>query len=53
MGIRLLKEGTVTFRIEAQEGKREWYSVESQSLKVESIKSFSSESKSEESTDCE
>jgi len=37
MGIRLFKEGTVTFRVEVQEGESEWYSVGSQSLRVERL----------------
>lgn len=35
LGIRLLEEGTVTFRIEVREGDSQWYSVGSQSLQVE------------------
>jgi hypothetical protein len=38
MGIRLFKEGKVTFRIDAQEGESEWYAVGSQSLQVELLK---------------
>ncbi len=34
MGIRLLEEGTVTFKIEALEGEGEWYAVGSQSVQV-------------------
>ena len=38
MGIRLFKEGKVTFRIEALEGDSSWYAVGSQSLQVEVLK---------------
>ena len=34
MGIRLFKKGTVTFRIEAQEGDADWYPLGSQSIRV-------------------
>jgi hypothetical protein len=37
MGIRLLKEGPITFHIEAREGEADWYSVGSQSINVSTV----------------
>ncbi len=36
-GIRLLAEGTVTFRIDVREGEADWYNVGSQSIYVSAV----------------
>ena len=38
LGIRLFKEGSIAFRIEAKEGDSDWYTAGTQRLKVELLK---------------